>query len=190
MWCCGCFAAGHLACRKDFVPASAWTLLFLGSASIRVSSLLRLRFMFLSFRPIGCASQKKYCASKKNTDTQTEQQIKGIRRFRTASGNKHKNKRKNRNIKSKSVCPETMKEPKQDQCKIRNQKKNKQKRKCDEMLVRCFFFNLKCACKRRPRGSTFQQQLRTKSASPTLERPNSGCNLCRTDVRGEGLSLT
>ena len=40
VWCCGCLAAGHLACRNDVAPASAWKLFFLGSGSICDSSQL------------------------------------------------------------------------------------------------------------------------------------------------------
>ena len=49
VWCCGCLAAGHLACRNDVAPASAWTLLFLSSASICDSSQLASSLQGLEF---------------------------------------------------------------------------------------------------------------------------------------------
>ena len=49
VWCCGCLAAGHLARRNDVAPASAWTLLFLGSASICDSSQLASSLQGLEF---------------------------------------------------------------------------------------------------------------------------------------------
>ena len=58
VWCCGCLAAGHLACRNDVAPASAWTLLFLGSASICDSSQLASSLHGLEF-PIYWLCQKK-----------------------------------------------------------------------------------------------------------------------------------
>ena len=58
MWCCGCLAAGHFACRNDVAPASAWTLLLLGSASICDSSQLASSLHGLEF-PIYWLCQKK-----------------------------------------------------------------------------------------------------------------------------------
>ena len=66
MWCCGCLAAGHLACRNDVAPASAWKLLFLGSVSICDSSQLASSLHGLEF-PIYWLCPKKNAPKNEKT---------------------------------------------------------------------------------------------------------------------------
>ena len=93
VWCCGCLAAGHLACRNDVAPASAWKLLFLGSASICDSSQL-----VLSFRSIGCAKKKTQQKNEK-TAIKKERRKKNKQKKMAHTENNEKKKKDNKDVK-------------------------------------------------------------------------------------------
>ena len=94
VWCCGCLAAGHLACRNDVAPASAWKLLFLGSASICDSSQLASSLHGLEF-PI------YWLCPNKNTHQKWENCVKKKRRNKKQTKKRHMRKimKKRRTIK-------------------------------------------------------------------------------------------